>query len=312
MTIREAIAQSSHLSKILKNGTDIVTIYHGSQPSPEHLHASQKKLGLLEKKLVTAIENRWNSEYPKEKRLFENREPLMLSCSQLKSNIFRSSEEWEKVSQFFAILKPFFEATVISSGKKYVSLSTLTPLLLGLEKNTEKLKKRMENDENFGYLFCQSLLKRLKERFPRNYKYGKYHLLAMLWDPRYKDVWVKNKSQRAPKELLNFIKSVLITRTSSSSHELDIETSLEGSGSVWDAFDEASQRKEIKSSADHDTDLTLEIDAYFSQKKIERSENPLEFWNLNKLCFPKLAEAARIVLAIPATAEPSERVRSDA
>ena len=50
-------------------------------------------VNLHEKKLVTAIETRWNPEYLKEKRLFENREPLMLSLSQLKSNIFRSSEE---------------------------------------------------------------------------------------------------------------------------------------------------------------------------------------------------------------------------
>ena len=117
LTIREGIAQTSYLSKILKNGTDIVTFYHRSQPSLENLHASQKKLGLHEKKLVTAIETRWNSEYVNEKRLFENREPLMWSLYQLKSNIFRSSEEWEKVSQFLAILKPFYEATVISSGK---------------------------------------------------------------------------------------------------------------------------------------------------------------------------------------------------
>ena len=88
LTIREAIAQTSYLSKFLKNGTDIVTFYHRSQPSLENLHASQKKLSLHEKKLVTAIETRWNSEYLKEKRLFEIREPLLLSLSQLKSNIF--------------------------------------------------------------------------------------------------------------------------------------------------------------------------------------------------------------------------------
>ena len=95
----------------------------------------RKKLGLHEKKFVTAIETRCNSEYNlKEKRFFENREPLMLSLSQLKSNVFRSSEEWDKVSQLLAILKPFYEATVISSGEKYVRLSTIIPLLLGLEK----------------------------------------------------------------------------------------------------------------------------------------------------------------------------------
>ena len=38
----------------------------------------------------------------------------------------------------------------------------------------------------------------------------------------------------------------------------------------------------------------------------------MEFWNLNKLCFPKQAEAARIVLAIPTTVAPSEKVWSDA
>ena len=180
------------------------------------------------------------------------------------------------------------------------------------KKNTEKLRRRMKNDENFGYLFCKSLLKSLKERFPRNYRDSKYHLLAIFLDLRFKDVLVKNESQRARKELLNFIKSVSITRTSCSSHEVDIETSLDGSESVWDAFDEASKRQENKSSADHDADLTLEIDAYFSRTIIERSKNPLEFCNLNKLCFPKLAEAARIVLANPATAAPSERVWSDA
>ena len=122
----------------------------------------------------------------------------------------------------------------------------------------------MKNDENFGYLFCQSLLTSLQERFPRNYKDSKYHLLAMLLDSRFKYVLVENESQRARKELLNFIKSVSTTRTSFSSHELDIGTSLDGARSVWDAFDEASKRQENKSSEDHDTDLTLEIDAFFA------------------------------------------------
>ena len=89
-------------------------------------------------------------------------------------------------------------------------------------------------------------------------------------------------------------------------HELNIETSLDGSVLVWVAFYEASKRRENKISVDHDTDLTLEIDGFFSQTIYERSKNLLESWN--KLCFPKLAEAARIVLVIPGTAAPSERV----
>ena len=65
LTIREGIAQTSNLSKFLKNGTDVVSFYHRFQPSLEIPHASQKKLGLHEKKLVTAMETRRNSEYLK-------------------------------------------------------------------------------------------------------------------------------------------------------------------------------------------------------------------------------------------------------
>ena len=192
---------------------------------------------------------------------------------------------------------------------QFVNNSTFSPWS---RKKHWKVEKAHEERWQLWLSFLPKLAEKPKRALPKNYKDSKYHLLAMLLDPRFNYVLVKNESQRTRKKLLNFIKSVSITRTSCSSHELDIETSLDGSGSVWDAFDAASKRQENKSSADHDTDLTLEIDAYFSQTIIQKSKNPLEFWNLNKLCFPKLAEAARIVLAIPATAAPSERVWSDA
>ena len=50
----------------------------------------------------------------------------------------------------------------------------------------------------------------------------------------------------------------------------------------------------------------------FDPQKQKTRKTPLEFWNLNKLCFPKQAEAVRIVLAIPATVAPSEKIWSDA
>ena len=45
MTIKEAIMHISNLSKNLKNGADMVTFCHRSQPYLGNLHASQKKLG---------------------------------------------------------------------------------------------------------------------------------------------------------------------------------------------------------------------------------------------------------------------------
>ena len=151
----------------------------------------------------------------------------------------------------------------------------------------------------------------MQERFPRNYKDSKYQLFAKLLNPRVDDVLVKIASQRARKKL-NFVRSISINRTSCSSHLQDIETSSDGSGSVRNAFEEASKGQENERSGDHDIDLTLDIDGYFSQTIIERSKNPLEFCKMNKLPFPKLDEAARTVLTKIATAAPSKKVWLDA
>ena len=50
----------------------------------------------------------------------------------------------------------------------------------------------------------------------------------------------------------------------------------------------------------------------FDQSLPKLAEKPTRALPKNKLCFPKLAEVARIVFANPATAAPSERVWSDA
>ena len=84
--------------------------------------------------------------------------------SQLKINIFRSSEAWEKISEFLAILKPFQEATVISSGEKCTFVNNM-PLHV-LEKNPEQLKKRKTNNENFGS-FLPKLTKKNARAFSK-------------------------------------------------------------------------------------------------------------------------------------------------
>ena len=99
------------------------------------------------------------------------------------------------------------------------------------QKNTEKLKKRMKDDKKYGSIFCLSFSKAYKS--PIN---SKYQLLAMLLDPRFKDVLVKNESLRSRKELFELLKYISIITTSRSSHEADIETTLDGSGLLCGTF----------------------------------------------------------------------------
>uniref|UniRef100_A0A1X7V8F4 HAT C-terminal dimerisation domain-containing protein n=1 Tax=Amphimedon queenslandica TaxID=400682 RepID=A0A1X7V8F4_AMPQE len=55
-----------------------------------------------------------------------------------------------------------------------------------------------------------------------------------------------------------------------------------------------------------------EMDAYFCEKAISRNVNPLVWWKDNQLHFPNLAKVARLLLSIPATSAPVERIVSAA
>lgn len=53
-----------------------------------------------------------------------------------------------------------------------------------------------------------------------------------------------------------------------------------------------------------------EIEAYFSKSVIDKSESPLNFWEVNEKKFPSLAKLAQRYLAIPASSGSVERLFS--
>ena len=141
--------------------------YHRSNTALGNLFSNQRKLGMSELKLVSADDTKWNRESLKEKRLLEVQEPLALTLMEIKSTISRSAAEW-----FVNILAPFNDATVISSGEKYVTLSTITPLLHGLTTILENYANIDADD--FSDQFCHSLPESLK-----NWFHDKYHVEIM-------------------------------------------------------------------------------------------------------------------------------------
>ena len=58
------------------------------------------------------------------------------------------------------------------------------------------------------------------------------------------------------------------------------------------------------------TTLYGEWNQYLKAPGIGLHEDPLEWWRKNASLFPNLAEAARTILAVPASSAPSERVFS--
>jgi len=55
-----------------------------------------------------------------------------------------------------------------------------------------------------------------------------------------------------------------------------------------------------------------ELDLYFAEKPVARDDQPLKLWKENNACFPRLADVARLLLGIPTTSAPAERIFSTA
>ena len=59
-----------------------------------------------------------------------------------------------------------------------------------------------------------------------------------------------------------------------------------------------------------DTSIPVEVQRYFADPPVLRSDDPLQWWCKNESRFPHVAKLARTYLAVSATSTPSERVFS--
>ena len=59
-------------------------------------------------------------------------------------------------------------------------------------------------------------------------------------------------------------------------------------------------------------DLEMEVVMYFTERPSRRGTDPCVWWEGNAARFPKLAVLAKMLLSVPATSVPSERLFSAA
>ena len=82
--------------------------------------------------------------------------------------------------------------------------------------------------------------------------------------------------------------------------------------SLWAIFDQAVSKQKKKQNSKK-LEIELELKKFKSMPNLDRSENPLEWWEKSgKTSFPTLYKTATKYLIIPATSVPSERIFSSA
>lgn len=82
----------------------------------------------------------------------------------------------------------------------------------------------------------------------------------------------------------------------------------EQSNSLWQQFD--SKVLQVKTTITPSVMSTLMLRQYLDIPHLERTKNPLEYWQQYKQTFPEMYKLSLKYLSIPATSVPSERVFS--
>jgi hypothetical protein len=87
----------------------------------------------------------------------------------------------------------------------------------------------------------------------------------------------------------------------------------ENTSSIWHALDEIARKKSrIEIPVGPNQDFKKQLAAYLQEPTLQRKQDPLAFWRDVRGSYPLIKRLARLILCIPSTAVPSERVWSDA
>lgn len=270
---------------------------------------SQMNLSII--KLKNDVQTRWNSTFFMLERLLRVKVPLSATLSMLDSppaNL--NSAEWLILEDCVSILQPFEKITTVLSGESYPTLSSVIPLVRGLQSAIIKKNPTTESGKHLQLSLLEIIDKRLGV-----YEVNRTAAKATLLDPRFKrkafgtDSAAENAIKFVLEELAQYqlvpwqTPDHAIASTSGSSSKVDDDD-------IWEDFD-----KKISETVTHQTPISsasIVLKQYLDLPYVDRKQNPLQFWKQRENIFPTLCRMAYKYLCIPATSVPSERLFSKA
>lgn len=274
--------------------------------------------------VIIDCSTRWNSTLDMLERLVKLRWAIgavlsdpQVTVRSITSTYEMTDENWSLAEALIPILKPFKQVTVMSSGQKYPSISSVYVHLYIIMKNISDLKP----DDAAAIKECRKAI--TNELQTRYYPTG-YSVLnaakAAVVDPRYK--------------LLKFFKEAPRQETYAAVRlELmavvipDPLTVSQTNDAITDKTDEPeSKRQRLENAAENNIfdDLASlcaaddnassvdELSTYLSETPLNVNGDILQYWRDNTPRYPRLAALARKYLCIPATSVPSESAFSTA
>lgn len=275
----------------------------------------QEQLNFNTLKLKHDVRTRWNSIFYMLERLLEVKISLSATLPQLDSSSPNlDSNEWTIIEAVVALLRPFENVTVILSGEKYLSLSSVIPLVFGLRNAIQNKTPVTELGKNLKRSLSAVIEKRLAV-----YETNRTASKATFLDPRFKKKGfsLESNANNAQMWVINELSNIMTTdqvlsssSLNSPSVSIDSAVTALGKNDISGVVD-----KKITESSAPPTSYTcaaMMVKQYIELPYLDRKCDPLKFWNDKKCLFPRLSKIPQKYLCIPASSVPSERLFSKA
>ena len=305
LVVRHALDNDAQSNKMISKVKNIVTFFNSSTQANNELRKAQ---GDKYRKLKQDVVTRWNSTYvmlASYKAL--HKDICSILAQNNKSYMNLSESDIYLLDASLEVLSVNMESTEEMSCKKFTSISKIIPLVTLLEEITSESTTSL----------AKKLLSQLSDYFGDVQDIKLLSMTTML-DPRFKNKMFTNETVRlrAESELREEMSKVI--PINDETKESDSSTCIEEKPtkkkvqkkSLWDKYDKEIE-KEKKAPASKTASM-IEFDSYIGLERINRKEDPLEWWRKHEAHLPRLSKLAKKYLAIPATSVPSERVFSKA
>jgi len=256
-------------------------------------------------KLQQDVPTRWNSIFIMIQSLLKAKDAIVEYMTKFGKkytgpNLLDS--DWEKMSKYSEVLQLFCQATVVLGGEKYVSCSSVLPLLSALRKHMTV----HDDDPEYIARFKAAALDDFQERVT-GMNGVEILRIATALDPRYKTLrCLTPDKQDQTWAVVGRKISVATEQASVVSNDNESDTVHEPMKKRLRLMDSDSDTDDSPETADE------ELARYKCEKKLPDGEDPLLWWKMNAHRFPRLALLARNVLCVPATSVPCERLFSSA
>jgi len=257
----------------------------------------QQPLTTLKKDCPT----RWNCLLLVLESVVKNQELIERCLGRLRLfDIMLSDDEWKIVENLVEFLSIFRSATEVLSGATYPTISLA--LLFRVEIATALTES--PND----CLIVKSMKQRMRQRLDYRLPVREVHIVAAMLDPSQRNLnavqeYLSERGMTAVDLLTQVIKQNLGDPASTAAQET-AESSDANELHPWKKAKLELLSKHVVSAPSR----ALEIQQFRCLSVAP--DNVLEWWESQQQTYPTLSRLARVILAIPATSAPSERVFS--